>query len=64
MNVGYGRKELADAAHEQMMKNPYAPLSQGHLPAVELAEKINELLGGDYVIFFSNSGSEANENCF
>ncbi|MGE7114665.1 aspartate aminotransferase family protein [Lysinibacillus sp. NPDC047702] len=64
VNVGYGRKELADAAYEQMVKNPYAPLSQGHLPAVELAEKINELLGGDYVIFFSNSGSEANETAF
>jgi len=64
VNVGYGRKELADAAYEQMMKNPYAPLSQGHLPAVGLAEKINELLGGDYVIFFSNSGSEANETAF
>ncbi|MRD40207.1 aminotransferase class III-fold pyridoxal phosphate-dependent enzyme, partial [Bacillus thuringiensis] len=39
-------------------------LSQGHLPAVELAEKLNEMLGGDYVIFFSNSGSEANETAF
>jgi len=64
VNIGYGRKELADAAHEQMMKNAYAPLSQGHLPAVELAEKLNDLLGGDYVIFFSNSGSEANETAF
>ncbi|MFJ7668586.1 aspartate aminotransferase family protein [Lysinibacillus sp. NPDC097195] len=64
VNVGYGRKELADVAHEQMMKNAYAPLSQGHLPAVELAEKINQILGGDYVIFFSNSGSEANETAF
>ncbi len=64
VNVGYGRKELADAAHEQMMKNAYAPLSQGHLPAVQLAEKLNDLLGGEYVIFFSNSGSEANETAF
>lgn len=64
VNVGYGRKELADAAHEQMMKNAYAPLSQGHLPAVQLAEKLNNLLGGEYVIFFSNSGSEANETAF
>lgn len=64
VNAGYGRKELADVAHEQMMKNAYAPLSQGHLPAVELAEKINQMLGGDYVIFFSNSGSEANETAF
>lgn len=64
VNAGYGRKELADVAHEQMMKNAYAPLSQGHIPAVELAEKINQMLGGDYVIFFSNSGSEANETAF
>jgi len=64
VNVGYGRKELADAAHEQMMKNAYAPLSQGHLPAVQLGEKLNDLLGGEYVIFFSNSGSEANETAF
>lgn len=34
------------------------------MPAVELAEKLNEMLGGDYVIFFSNSGSEANETAF
>lgn len=64
VNVGYGRKELADVAHEQMMKNPYAPLTQGHVPSIKLAEKINEMLGGDYVVFFSNSGSEANETAF
>ncbi len=64
VNVGYGREELAKAAYDQMLRNPYAPLSQGHLPAVELAEKINDMLGGGYVVFFSNSGSEANETAF
>ncbi|MEK9196963.1 aspartate aminotransferase family protein [Ureibacillus sp. 179-F W5.1 NHS] len=64
VNVGYGREELAKAAYDQMVSNAYTPLSQGHVPSINLAEKLNELLGGDYVIFFSNSGSEANETAF
>ncbi|MFY3792987.1 aspartate aminotransferase family protein [Ureibacillus sp. MALMAid1270] len=64
VNVGYGRPELAKAAYDQLLNNAYTPLSQGHVPAIELAERINEMLGGDYVIFFSNSGSEANETAF
>jgi adenosylmethionine-8-amino-7-oxononanoate aminotransferase len=43
---------------------PYYPLTQSHLPAIQLAEKLNQWLEDDYVIFFSNSGSEANETAF
>ncbi|WHY70157.1 aspartate aminotransferase family protein [Fictibacillus enclensis] len=64
VNVGYGRQELAQAAYDQLQELPYYPLTQSHQPAVELGEKLNEWLGGDYVIFFSNSGSEANEAAF
>lgn len=64
VNVGYGRTELADAAYEQLKQMAYFPLSQSHIPAIKLAEKLNELLGEEYVIFFSNSGSEANETAF
>ncbi|OMD62635.1 aspartate aminotransferase family protein [Paenibacillus odorifer] len=64
VNVGYGRKELAEAAYNQLLALPYFPLTQSHLPAIALAEKLNEWLGDDYVIFFSNSGSEANEAAF
>ncbi|MGG0188226.1 aspartate aminotransferase family protein [Bacillus rhizoplanae] len=64
VNSGYGRKELADAAYEQLQKLSYFPMSQSHEPAIQLAEKLNEWLGGEYVIFFSNSGSEANETAF
>jgi taurine-pyruvate aminotransferase len=64
VNVGYGREELAKAAYEQMIENTYTPLSFSHIPAIKLAEKLNELLGEEYVIFFSNSGSEANETAF
>ncbi|WP_050184360.1 aspartate aminotransferase family protein [Domibacillus robiginosus] len=64
VNVGYGRKELAEAAFKQLQEMPYFPLTQSHVPAIKLAEKLNEWLGDDYVIFFSNSGSEANETAF
>lgn len=52
VNVGYGRQELAEAAYEQLRAMAYYPLSQSHLPAIQLAEKLNEWLEGDYVIFF------------
>lgn len=64
VNVGYGRQELAQAAYDQLHKMPYYPLTQSHVPAIKLGEKLNEWLGDDYVIFFSNSGSEANETAF
>ena len=64
VNVGYGREELAQAAYDQMKVLPYYPMTQSHVPAIELGEKLNEWLDDDYVIFFSNSGSEANETAF
>lgn len=64
VNVGYGRQELAEAAYEQLKEMAYYPLSQSHLPAIQLAEKLNEWLEDEYVIFFSNSGSDANETAF
>ncbi|WHZ59597.1 MULTISPECIES: aspartate aminotransferase family protein [Metabacillus] len=64
VNAGYGRTELAEAAYEQLKKLAYFPLTHSHLPAIQLSEKLNDMLGGDYVIFFSNSGSEANETAF
>ena len=64
VNVGYGREELAKAAYEQLTKLPYYPLTMGHEPAVELGEKLNEWLDDDYIVYYSNSGSEANEVAF
>lgn len=64
VNAGYGREELAKAAYDQLTKLPYFPLSHSHNPSIMLAEKLNEYLDDDYVFFFSNSGSEANETAF
>jgi len=64
VNVGYGREELARAAYEQLMQMSFYPLMKSHLPAIELGEKLNEWLEDEYVFFYSNSGSEANEVAF
>jgi taurine-pyruvate aminotransferase len=64
VNVGYGREELAEAAYEQLKSMAYFPLTQSHVPAIKLAEKVSEWLGDEYRVFFSNSGSEANEVAF
>src|SRR5919199_188271 len=64
VNVGYGREELARAAYEQLARLPYYPLTMGHEPAVRLGEKLNEWLDDNYIVFYSNSGSEANEVAF
>ncbi|RUS49068.1 aspartate aminotransferase family protein [Cohnella sp. AR92] len=64
VNIGYGREEMAKAAYDQLVELSFASMLQSHKPAIRLAEKLNEWLGDDYVIFFSNSGSDANEVAF
>ena len=39
-NIGYGRKEVADAAYEQMLKLTYMPMGTTTEPTIRLAEKI------------------------
>ena len=64
VNVGYGRKELAEAAYQQMLELPYYnTFFNTETPTpVELAEKLAEITpkGLDHV-FYGSSGSEAND---
>ena len=64
VNVGYGREELADVAREQMVRLPYLPGTFTHAPAAALAGKLTEMLGYASKVYFTNSGSEANEVAF
>ena len=64
VNIGYGRKELADAAAAQMMELAYYNtfFQTTHIPAIALAAKIAEIAPGDLNhVFFASSGSEAND---
>ena len=64
VNAGYGRARLADVAAAQLKKLAFHPLTRGHLPAIELGERLEAMLGGDRATFYANSGSEANELAF
>ncbi len=64
-NIGYGRKELAQAAARQMAELPFYNtfFQSTHPPAVELAQKLAEITpAGLGHAFFANSGSEANDS--
>ena len=61
-NVGYGRKEIADAAYEQMLELTYMPSGTTTKPTINLAQKISEITPGDLSrSFFTSGGSESNE---
>ena len=62
VNVGYGRKDIADAVLNQASKLPYFPATTTTLPTVDLVTKISELAPGSLNRTFPTSGgSEANE---
>ena len=64
VNIGYGRRELCEAAARQMEELPYYNtfFQTSHVPAMMLAKKLAELAPGalDHV-FFANGGSDAND---
>jgi 4-aminobutyrate---pyruvate transaminase len=62
--LGYGNRELVEAAREQMVKLSFTHLFGGrsHEPAIALAEKLKEIVPAPTSkVFFTNSGSEAND---
>lgn len=64
VNIGYGRRELAQVAARQMEELAYYNtfFQTTHVPAIALAAKIAELAPGDLNhVFFAGSGSEAND---
>ncbi len=64
VNVGYGRKILADVAYKQMQELPYynSFFKTATAPSIELAQQLAEISPGDLNhAFFSSSGSEAND---
>jgi len=62
--MGYGRRELIDAATEQLQKLPYynSFFQTSHPPAIELSELLSEVSPAQFNhVFFTGSGSEAND---
>ena len=64
VNLGYGREELAEAAHKQMLELPYYNtfFKTATPPSIELSEKLARLTpAGLNQTFFGSSGSDAND---
>ncbi len=67
VNIGHGRKELADAAQVQMAKLAYASAYAGfsNEPAIRLAEKIvSHAYSNSAAVYFTTGGAESNESAF
>ena len=64
VNIGYGRRDVADAIYEQAKKLAYfhSFSSMGTEPSIRLADRIKRLAPeGMSKVFFGNSGSDAND---
>ena len=64
VNVGYGRTSIADAVRDQLVKLNYYAGAAGNVPAALFAERLVEKMPGLSRVYYSNSGSEANEKAY
>lgn len=61
-NLGHNHPKVVEAAKNQIYKLIHGGHNVVYYESyVELAEKLVELTGGDTMVYFSNSGAEANE---
>ena len=61
-NVGYGRKEIAEAASEEMAKLHFAPTHEPTIPKIRLAKKLADVTPGDLSkVAFGLSGTDSIE---
>jgi taurine-pyruvate aminotransferase len=64
VNVGYGRESIAKAVHDQLIKMCYYAGTGGSVPGALFARALLEKMPGLSRVYYSNSGSEANEKAY
>ncbi len=64
VNVGYGRERIANAVRDQLVQMCYYANTAGNVPGARFAEMLIDKMPGLSRVYFSNSGSEANEKGF
>ncbi len=64
VNVGYGRESIANAVRDQLVRLNYFANSAGSIPGALFARRLTEKMPGLSRVYYSNSGSEANEKVF
>ena len=63
-NTGYGRKEIVDAVSEQLLELNFFAGAMANKPASLFAKKLLDKMPGLERVYYSNSGSEANEKAY
>ena len=64
VNVGYGRETIAKAVYDQLVKLNYFANSAGSIPGSIFAKMLIDKMPGMSRVYYTNSGSEANEKAF
>ena len=64
VNVGYGRESIANAVRDQLVRLNYFAGSAGSVPGALFAQRLIAKMPGMSRVYYSNSGSEANEKVF
>ena len=64
VNVGYGRERIANAVRDQLVQLNYFAGSAGSIPGALFAERLIEKMPGMSRVYYTNSGTEANEKAF
>ena len=64
VNVGYGRESIANAVRDQLLKMNYFAGSAGSIPGAMFSQMLTEKMPGLTRVYYSNSGSEANEKAY
>ena len=64
VNVGYGRESIAKAVYDQLVQMNFFSQGFANAPAALFAQKLLEKMPGMGRVYYSNSGSEANEKAY
>jgi len=64
VNVGYGRESIANAVRDQLVKMNYFAGAAGTVPGAIFAQRLIDKMPGMSRVYYSNSGSEANEKAY
>ncbi|ATX67727.1 aminotransferase family protein [Roseinatronobacter bogoriensis] len=64
VNVGYGRESIANAVRDQLVKLNFFAGAMGTVPGAVFAQMLIDKMPGMGRVYYSNSGSEANEKAY
>jgi len=67
VNIGHGRRELAEAAAEQMATLAFSTnyVGSSNVPAIQLARRLTEIAYPNLTaVYFTSGGAESNESAF